>query len=118
MKPPTLSTAQNGRRPRADRGGNGTAGEQVADEIRAAGGAAAPCFLPVDDCQVAVDIIGQCANAFGRAGLSADVLRERKIWSLGEDSCHRPHPATPGTAPVARDRYDSLSDAGKLTVQS
>jgi hypothetical protein len=50
----------------ADRGGKGTenaSASQVADGIRAAGGAAAPCFLPVDDYQAAGEKAGYRSTA-------------------------------------------------------
>ena len=77
--------------PGADRGGHeieGTPAQQVVDEIRAFGGNASACMLPVDEYQAASDIIGRCIADFGRLDMvvnCAGVLRERMIWNLGED---------------------------------
>lgn len=77
--------------PGMGRDGRGTEdgpAEEVVAEIRAAGGDAIACALPVDDYNAAAEMIQLCKDGFGSVDIvvnCAGMLRERMIWNLSED---------------------------------
>jgi NAD(P)-dependent dehydrogenase (short-subunit alcohol dehydrogenase family) len=77
--------------PGTSRGGEGAdkaPAQKVADEIKAKGGIAVPCFNSVSDFKQAEGIINTCVENFGRIDILvnlAGILRERMVWNLTEE---------------------------------